>query len=279
MRATFTRITVTALVFRLGAIYGMDNFQQGSILPEVRSLLEVISRLAPVDSVVDNSAEDELPISVCFRDSQSFRPFKLVLSRFRGNFRWVPMAHLPYVCVVPLITDGGSATSDDETRALVIQDLGSLARYVEGELHLEGVPPQGVFVTQRKKHVRDVGPGGPALLVADPHEYVTNGFVPTSKRDKTVEYWMSDEEGDLIYDKLHASHGTASGLRDMALLKRVSESKHGDLIILASEVHSLKEECQRMADGSPDLRAAMTRVARVCDLALADGLGIVVLGR
>lgn len=81
-----------------------------------------------------------------------------------------------------------------------------------------------------------------------------------------------------MYDKLHPSHGTASGV-NTALLERVCESKYEDLVVLPSEVSALREECQRMAHDWPDLKTALDRVAQVCDMALRDRLGIVVLGQ
>lgn len=127
------------------------------------------------------------------------------------------------------------------------------------------------------KHTGEVGPGGPALLVADPRQYLSNGFVPTSARDRMVEYWMSDEEGDLMYDKVHAAGGTA--LQRLPLLARVCESKYEDLIIMPSEVTDLKEECTHMTSTWADLRPALERLARICDMASRERLGIVVLGR
>jgi hypothetical protein len=256
----------------------MNNFQRALILPEARLLLDIISRLGPVDSVVDIASAGELPISVCFRDSQSFRPFKVILSSFRGSFRWVAMAHLPYTCVVPLVQESGLAASQDQTRTLAIQDIKSLAKFVERELHLEGIPSHGVVVRHIEKSTGEVGPGGPALLVANPRQYLSNGFVPTSGRDRTIEYWISDEEGDILYERLHPSQGTPSHV-NMELLDRICESKYEDLIILPSEVGSLREQCDRMADSSADLKPAMLRVARICEMASSDGLGIVVLGK
>jgi hypothetical protein len=279
MRKSVPWIAITALICCLAAGYKMNNFQQASVPPEVRSLLDVISRLTAVNAVVDTSGEGEPPISVCFEDREALRPFTNALRSFRGNFLWMPLAQLPYICVVPVAEKSHIEVPPSRIRSLAIQDIASLARFLERELHLENVPSQGVMIRQMTKRAEEVGPGGPALLVANPHDYLSNGLAPTSARDRTVEYWISDEEGDLMYEKLHPSHGTASGFRGMALLERVCESKYEDLIILPSEVRSLKEECQRMADRSADLRPAMVRVVRVCDLALTDGLGIVVLGR
>src|SRR5579875_501128 len=272
-------IALTVLVCRLTGGSQMDRFKQESVTPEARSLLEVISRLAPVDAVVNASAEGEPPISVCFRDSVSFRPLKIALGNFRGNFRWVPMAQLPYVCIVPLTPDAEVAVSQSRMRAFAVQDIASLARFVERELHLEGVASQGVVVTPIAKHAEETGPGGPALLVADPRQYLSNGFLPTSARDRAVEYWISDEEGDLMYAKTHPPHGTPSEFRDVALLQRVCESKYEDLIILPSEVRSLRKESERMANSWADLKPALDRIARICDMAVDDGLGIVVLGQ
>lgn len=136
MRRRFSWIAITALVFGLGVGHTMSDSHRDLVLGEVRLLLEVTSRLAPVESVVDDSAGGELPISVCFRDSESFRPLKTALAEFRGNYRWVPMAHLPFVCLVPLVQESSSPTS--QARAMAIQDIASLAKFMEHRLSLEG---------------------------------------------------------------------------------------------------------------------------------------------
>ncbi len=216
------------------------------------------------------------PLSLCFEDREELRAFTSLLRNFHGNFQWIPVSRLPYVCVVPTWEKAESDVSALQIKRLAVQDIGLLAKFVERELQLEGVPSRGVNITSVAKHVQQVGPGGPALLVADPRQYLSNGFVPTSSRDRTVEYWISDEEGDLMYDKLHASHGTASS-GSAPLLERVCESKYEDLVVLPSEVSALREECQRMVHDWPDLKSALDRVARICEMALRDGLGIVVL--
>jgi hypothetical protein len=65
----------------------------------------------------------------------------------------------------------------------------------------------------------------------------------------------------------------------MRMLERVCASKYEDLIIMPSEVPALKEQARRMSDASPDLKPAMERIARVCDIASREHLGIVVLGQ
>jgi hypothetical protein len=255
----------------------MENPQQASVPPEVRSLLDVISRLAPVHMAMD-ATEGEPPISICLEDRKELRVFTSLLRNFHGNFQWIPVSRLPYVCIVPTWEKGITDIGASQVKRLVAQDVALLAKFVERELHLEGVPSQGVSITPAAKRAEQIGPGGPALLVAEPRQYLLNGFVPTSSRDRTVQYWISDEEGNLMYDKLHPLQGTAAG-GNTALLERVCESKYEDLVLLPSEVSALREECQRMAHDWPDLKAALDRVARVCDMALGDGLGIVVLGQ
>lgn len=278
MRESLRCISVAALICTMTTGSQMGNSQQGSVPAEVRSLLDVISRLAPVNAVMETT-EAEPSISVCFEDRKALRPFVAVLKRFRGNFQWIPLSRLPYVCLVPVAEQRGLEMPLAKARSLAVQDLASLARFAERELQLEGVPSQGVAITPMARRTGEVGPGGPALLVADPQQYLASGFVPTSVRDRTVEYWISDEEGDLMYDKLHGGHGTALRVPELPLLARVCKSKYEDLIILPSEVTALKEECIRMTGTWADLRPALERMARICDIASGDQLGIVVLGQ
>jgi hypothetical protein len=271
-------IALPTLICTMATGTQMENSQQASVLPEVRSLLDVISRLAPVNVAVDSSG-GEPPISICFEDRKELRAFTGLLRDFRGNFQWIPVSRLPYVCVVPAAEKRAAEIGVPQLRRLAAQDIGALAKFVERELHLEGVPSQGVTIAHAAKPTGEIGRGGPALLVAEPRQYLSNGFVPTSSRDRAVEYWISDGEGDLMYDKLHPLRGTASGSSKTALLERVCESKYEDVVILPSQVSALREECQRVAQDWPDLKGALDRIARVCDIALTDGLGIVVLGK
>ena len=278
MREFLRFITLAALIYTMATGSQMENLQQGSVPPEVRLLLDVVSRLGPVNAVTEAS-EAVPPISICFEDRKALRAFTTVLKKFRGNFQWIPLSRLPYVCVVPVAEQRGVKMPLPQITSLAVQDIASLARFIERELHLEGVPSQGMVITPIAKHTGGVGPGGPALLTANPRQYLSNGFLPTSARDRTVEYWISDEEGDLMYDKVHPMRVTASQPPELPLLARVCHSKYEDLIILPSEVTSLKEECIRMTNTWDDLRPALERIARICDMASADGLGIVVLGR
>lgn len=269
-------IALTTLICTMATGSQMQNSQQASALPEVHSLLNVISRLAPVNVAVDVSEGE--PISLCFEDRKELRAFTNLLRNFHGNFQWIPMSRLPYVCVVPTWEKDESELGAPQIKQLAVQDIALLAKFVERELHLEGVSSQGVTIKLAAKRPEQIGPGGPALLVAEPRQYLSSGFVPTSSRDRTVEYWISDGEGNLMYDKLHPSYGTASS-GNAPLLGRLCESKYEDFVVLPSEVSALKEECQRMAVDWPDLKTALDRVARICDMALRERLGIVVLGQ
>jgi hypothetical protein len=179
----------------------MGGSEEVSILPEVRALLSVISRLAPVRAVVDNSAAGMLPISVCFEDSQAFRPVIGLLKTYRGNFRWMALTRLPYVCLVPVLHEHSAGISMHRLQTLAMQDLAALTSLFERSLNLHGLPGKGLVVEKAAERDAEHGPRGPALLVADPQGYLSSGLLPTSGMDRTVEFWITDEEGDLMYDR------------------------------------------------------------------------------
>jgi hypothetical protein len=256
----------------------MGSLEDESLVPEVRSLLDVISRLARVHAKADRSLAGS-DISVCFQDSQAFRPVIGVLKTYRGNFQWVALTRLPYVCFVPVLGEQNVVPPIHQMRTLAIQDIVALTTLIEHRLNLSGLPGKGVVVENVSERAADHGPGGPALLVADPRTYLSNGLLPTSEMDREVDYWITDEEGDLMYDRLHPSEGALARPTEMPMLKRVCNSKYEDLIVIPSEVAALKEEARSMADASPDLTDAMARIGRVCDVALQGHLGIVVLGQ
>jgi hypothetical protein len=174
---------------------------------------------------------------------------------------------------------GGRSLPAAEAESATTRDITELAARIEEEFDLAHAPSLGLTIVDAPEPDQPQGPGGPALLVRDPPQYLQNTHLPTSPLDREVDYWISDEEGDLMYERLHSPEETSPQLAHLPLLARVCKSQYEDLTILPSEVAALKEESRRLAATAPDLKAAMVRIARVCDLALKDGLGIIVLGR
>jgi hypothetical protein len=252
-----------------------NNANQFPMAPEARSLLDVISRVAPVRARMDSQNEGGLGVALCFDNDQAFGVLRRPLSRFRGNFRWVLGARLPYVCLTPIpgVTPPGAAmTSIVNISHQILGDMASLATFIEIELDLKNVRSKGITILQQLSSPLEPGPGGPAYLVAEPDRYVLRGFLPTSDRDRTVDSWMSDDELQSLYQELRNSTVR------FALLHRISESSDENVIVLPQEVEDLKRECEEMANVSGGLRLAMMRLRRICDIALSARLGIVVLG-
>lgn len=122
------------------------------------------------------------------------------------------------------------------------------------------------------------GPGGPTLLISDPDRYISSGFRSTSSRDRTIDFWMSEQELEALYSALHPAQNLTTSVGDLPILKRASESTHKNFMVLPKDVAKLRHECEIMAGASLDLRAGMQRVIRICDLAVTDHLGILVIG-
>ncbi len=140
----------------------MNISQQASLLPESRALIEVLSRLAPIKAVVDNSVPGELPLSICFEDGEAFRPFIGLLKSFKGNLRWLPVSRLAYTCIIPtLAIDSLRAVPREQARVMAIDDIRALTAVVERELNLAGVASKGVSIAQAPSCAGHPGPGGP----------------------------------------------------------------------------------------------------------------------
>ena len=248
---------------------------------EVWSLLDVLSRLAPIRAIVHRAAGNGLETAACFEDNLAFRELGDVLRKFQGSYNWILLSQMPYLCLVPTAPVGREIRnlSAKEAQSAAARDMRDLAIFVEKEFGLSSSPSLGLTITAAPISDNSHGPGGPALLVRDPRRYLSNNFLPTSPLDHQVDYWISDEEGDLMYEKLHSSERAVAELAEMPLLARVCKSLYEDLIILPGEVRALGAESRRMAESTPSLRVAMERIERICAMAAKNDLGIIVLGR
>ncbi len=170
-------------------------------------------------------------------------------------------------------------SSELALRQRILQDVTPLAEFIESGCDLRARPSKGIQVLPtRAESVVEHGPGGPALLIADPSLHLSSDLRATSPHDRTVDFWMSDQELDDLYDTLHSSGETGRATGEMHLLRRISESRYEDLIILPDEVAMLRKECEGMSRVSSTLEAAMRRITTICDLAARHHLGMVVPG-
>ncbi|MBV9268463.1 MAG: hypothetical protein JO061_20010 [Acidobacteriaceae bacterium] len=245
---------------------------------DLRPVLDVISRLATVKLGVQQGLSGSF--GVCFSDSEAFKQLNGALGRFKGNASWLLVSRPPAVCLVavPEETEVRSRqiASESQLKQLILQDVLPLSSFLEEELGVVGVPSKGIQVendTPARSGV-DNGPGGPTLLVSDPERYISSGFRSTSNRDRTIDFWMSEQELNDLYSVLHATQNVGN----TPILKRASESTHENFVLSAKDVPKLRHECEIIAGASLRLRSAMQRVIRICDLAEADHLGIVVIG-
>ena len=221
---------------------------------------------------------------ICFADDDAFKPLTSALGKYKGNASWLLISRPPALCLVaaPEATEVRTRqiASDSQLKNLILQDVLPLSSFLEEQLGLVGAPSKGI---QAEKEIPGHlalgdGPGGPTLLVSDPDRYISSGFQSTSGRDRTIDFWMSEQELEALYSVLHPVQNLTTSIGDLPILKRASESTHENFMVLPKDVAKLRHECEIMAGASRDLRAGMQRVIRICDLAETDHLGILVIG-
>lgn len=251
-------------------------------LDEVRPVLDVISRLAPLKVATEPNVMAG-SVRVCFEDDQALTGLNATLVRFKGNAAWLLISHLPLVCLVAvpeesMLREHGVGT-ESELRERILRDVPALAKFLEDECGLRSKPSKGIRVLPRSAETVIVhGPGGPTFLVADPKRFLLNDFLFTSARDQTLEFWMSDRELDDLYDALHPAQSSVRATGEVDLLRRISETTYENLIVMPEEVARLRRQCENMSRVPSSLKDAMLRIIAICDLAAPHHLGIVVLG-
>jgi hypothetical protein len=248
---------------------------------DLRPLLDVISRLATVRLSGQQALSGSF--GVCFADNEAFKPLTSTLGKYKGNASWLLVSRPPAVCLVAAPEETQlrkrQISSESQLKDLIMQDVLPLSSFLEEQLGVVGAPSKGIQAEKESPALSaaEDGPGGPTLLVSDPDRYISSGFRSTSGRDRTIDFWMSERELETLYSVLHPAQSVASGVGDLPILKRASESTHENFIVLPKDVAKLRRECETLAGGSPDLRAALERVIRICDLAETDHLGILVV--
>lgn len=249
---------------------------------DLRPVLEVMSRLATVRL----SGQPALSGSfgICFADNEAFKPLTSALAKYKGTASWLLTSRPPVVCLMAVPEEAEVRSrhiaSESQLKDLILQDVLPLASFLQEQLGLVGAPSKGIRVEKERPAYSavDSGPGGPTLLVSDPDRYISSGFRSTSDRDRTIDFWMAEQELDNLYSLLHSSQKRTTDTADLPILKRASESTHENFIVLPKDVAKLRHECEIVASESLDLRAGMQRVIRICDLAEADHLSILVIG-
>jgi hypothetical protein len=280
-RLLFCALPVLSASAVLAQVMTSKNAQHDLTLDEVRPVLDVISRLAPLKLV---SVPEFMvgSLKVCFADDPAFRPLTATLGRFQGNASWLLIAHVPLVCLAAVPEESRLRDQRNDTppkfRQWILQDIDRLAVFLERELSLGNEPSKGIQALALSAAITGHGPGGPTYLVADPQRFLTNKFLPTSPHDRTIEYWLSDDELDQLYNVVHPSGKTETAVRELDLLKRISESTYETLIILPGEVARLKRECEEASHILSGFKDAMKRIIAICDQATSEHLGIVVIG-
>lgn len=280
MTRTFIRGFV--LLYSISGVVMTSGATLNLTTNELRPVLEVISRLATVR--VSGQPALSGAFGICFSEDEAFKPVGSALGRYKGNASWLLISRPPAVCLmaVPAKTElqSDQVGSESQLKDFILRDVLPLSSFLEEQLGIVGSPSKGIRFEKESPALSAVaeGPGGPTLLVSDPNRYISSGFRSPSARDRTIDFWMSQEELDHLYSILHPVRNVAGAVGDLPALKRASESTHENFILLPKDVAKLRRECEILAGASFDLRSAMQRVIRICDLAEADHLGILVIG-
>lgn len=248
---------------------------------EASPMLKVMSKLHPVTVV------DEAPFfrvgwpHLCVMDSPKFWPLVRVLARYPGSGSWYMFSDLPRLCVVVQPNLRHAESPDvpmNEFRARMIAEIPSVARFIDQELKLESRPEQGFEISNQKLELPLIedrsGPGGGALLVADPAQFVKTG-VATSSLDRAVHFWITEQEAEELYQVTHT--GADERRSAWQLLAQISEP-YTPVVIPPSEVAELAFECDQLRNGNASLtlKNALDRILLICRSAQSYHLGIYV---
>ena len=252
-------------------------------LAEAEGLLEIIGRIQPI-VVVPASPYLKIPWPhICWLTTPDDKLGALnsVAWKFEGNARWYLIADLPRTCLVAEALEQNATT---DSMGLALSDLPKLAQFLEVRLGLSGKKSLGhTFLADPLELplIYDrLGSGRPVIVVADPEKYRHRQGIPTSELDRTIHFWITDEEYDALYSTLEALHRpeTASAGEQYHLLWEIASNYYGDVSISSDQVNSVISECKQLGQQQPLLNAALEKIALVSQSANNYNLAIYIPG-
>lgn len=302
MTKTITRSVLFAVLILFAAnqtretTLDLDNVIKPFSLEEAKPFLQTISKLH--DVVVVNPSP-YLKIGwprICWLTDANFGVINTVSWKFRGQARWYLLSDMPRTCLVAealqtgLPEDAADPSSwrraADRIRQIASGDLPRFASFLEDQLDLKDKPSLGYRALEHELELPlmedRAGSGRPVALVSDPKKYAAKEGLPTSLLDRTIHYWITEKEYDLLYDILNEEQGRGSKPKSLEypLLWRIASGSFENVVLYPSEVRSLAGECQRLSSATHNsqVTAALLKMQSVSQSAENYQLGICVPG-
>jgi hypothetical protein len=263
-------------------------------LEEAEPVLQAISKL---QHVVVAKPSPYLLVGwphICWLTRVEFGVINSVSWKFKGNARWYLLSDMPRTCLVAEIGEDRFPVAGAEQRIplaeslreLATSDLPRFAEFLEEALQLKHKSSLGYELSNQELElplVEDhVGSGRPVAIVADPVRYALNEGLPTSQWDRTIHFWITEEEYDQLYAILekHRQFLESSDFGEYPLLWRIVTESYGNVAIQANEVEELSSECQRLSKklGLPLVSGALLKIESICRSAQNYKLGICITG-
>ena len=255
-------------------------------LKEAEPLLQIISRLGHL-VLVKPSPYLRLPWPhMCWLSSSNVDTVNSVMWKFNGNATWVLLSDMPRTCLVAevhtdvVLPDLVRPAVAERVLAEARADLPNLADFLEDALDLRNKPSLGYELSKRELElplVEDrIGSGRPVVITAEPDKYAVGTGLPTSDLDRTIHFWITEEDCDSLYATLEKG-GLSS---DYPLLWRIVTGSYQNVAIQPNEIKKLNLECQHLRAelGQSSLANALLNIESVGRSAMNYNLGICVPG-
>jgi hypothetical protein len=280
---------------------------------EAEPLLKTISKIHRVMLVPESPYANGFSSypRICFLDNGPFGLLNPAMLKFPGKASWMILSDLPRCYLAATVARKKSRagsfytsipdqsdftvvntpepeqekplpSSSEELRQWAIEDMPTLAAFIEEQLELKDKPSLGVEVSTANLElplVEDAAATGNetvnVLLAADPEAFLTKR-TPTSEYDRLLHSWITDEEYGRLYDALHDT----PHWQNLPMLARIAEQGiYGVLTIQRQDVAQLANECALAArDATLKLTATLNKILRVSRSAMAYRLGLVIEG-
>jgi hypothetical protein len=254
-------------------------------LKEAEPLLQIISRLGHI-VLVKPSPYLRLPWPhMCWLSDPNVDAVNSEMWKFNGNAFWYLLSDMPRTCLdaevrTDMLSEPVQPAIADVLLAKARADLPNLADFLEAALDLRNKPSLGYELSKRVLElplVEDrIGSGRPVVITADPNKYAAGKALPTSDLDRTIHFWITEEDYDSLYATLE-KEGLSS---DYPLLRRIVTASYQNVAIQPNEIKNLNLECQHLRSelGQSSLANALLNIESVGRSAMNYNLGICVPG-
>ena len=255
-------------------------------LTEAESLLQIISRLGHIVLVKPSPYLRIAWPHMCWLSDPKVDAVNSEMWKFNGNAFWYLLSDMPRTCLVAevrtdtMLSEPVQPAIADVLLAKARADLPNLADFLEAALDLRNKPSLGYELSKHELElplVEDrIGSGRPVVITAEPDKYAVGTGLPTSHFDRTMHFWITEED----YDSLYAILEKESLSSDYPLLGRIVAGSYQNVAIQPNEIKKLNLECQHLRSElcQSSLANALLNIESVGRSATNYNLGICVPG-